>query len=470
MTYLDIFEAARAAVELDSSTAKDGISDEMAPEQYPRSYLPWTADEEDCLAILLGTERHDIDTIAGVLGRRPDAIASRLDSLGERRRVVSAAPDLKPPDTLLQRLQARLGALGPTLRGQDAPSVERSVMLAVEEELRQLGLEPLRKQTYYLEDEDCLAYSDIAGLVDDQILVAMEVDRVNRTRSLERLVEASARGISCYWLRWGPAHNMPSRKGLHIPLGIIVLECVVDYSRRKRGTKGNLAQGQKRTPSTSVPVPQATPSAPPPPVGSMKAEQLRVNQSTRTQALVSSVASKVSYDGTPFRQRDDEDLLLCSLWFEETPEATQEQLRHLCLATARRIKPLARVLFDGICCHIEGRGHDHRCVFCRSFRRLADSSCQVAVLKSECPFEEDFGDLRPETGEEFLGKQLELKIIATGETITRTVDLKSDPTSHIVSFKTPIVQSLVRAGGLRAKPGTEIVVHGNPMYVLLNIE
>lgn len=91
-------------------------------------------------------------------------------------------------------------------------------------------------------------------------------------------------------------------------------------------------------------------------------------------------------------------------------------------------------------------------------------------MKSECPFEEDFGDLRPETGEEFLGKQLELKIIATGETITRTVDLKSDPTSHIVSFKTPIVQSLVRAGGLRAKPGTEIVVHGNPMYVLLNIE
>lgn len=176
-----------------------------------------------------------------------------------------------------------------------------------------------------------------------------------------------------------------------------------------------------------------------------------------------------TYDGTSQRQFDDGDSFVCGLWFEEKPEKTRAAMRYDFARVARRIRPLAKIDFDGVYCRIEGRGHDRRCSFCRYLRKALGSSHQVEVLKSECPFEENYGDLRPEKGEEFVGKCLRLHCIDSGETVVKTVGRKPDPTIGVISFKSPIVQSLVKAGGLRAKPGCVVVIRGEPMYRLLSM-
>jgi uncharacterized protein (DUF433 family) len=82
LTYLDIFGAAREALELARSQG-DGYPGRLARirEQYPRAYEPWAADEESRL-LDMSQEGRTPEEIARELGRQPSAIRSRLVRLG----------------------------------------------------------------------------------------------------------------------------------------------------------------------------------------------------------------------------------------------------------------------------------------------------------------------------------------------------------------------------------------------------
>ncbi len=100
--------------------------------------------------------------------------------------------------------------------------------------------------------------------------------------------------------------------------------------------------------------------------------------------------------------------------------------------------------------------------------RVAEQATSADVLKLKCPFEEDFGDLRPRASEELLGVTVELEDLETGQSVSRTiVRERPDPAAGTVTLESPIGKGLARAGGLAATPGTVITVHGRPMYRLV---
>lgn len=174
------------------------------------------------------------------------------------------------------------------------------------------------------------------------------------------------------------------------------------------------------------------------------------------------------FDGIPERQYDDGELIECDTWFEETSEEAQSQMRAILEHWARVKRPRARVAFDGVMMTVSGRGYDRRCDFCRTVRTVIKRTVGIDVLRSECPYEPDVGDLRPQPGEELIGLTVDLIEIESEQKVTRQIVRRGpDPAAGIITWESPIAKGLMKAGGLQAQEGAVIMVHGQPMYRLV---
>lgn len=100
LTYLDIFAAARQALEV-ASQAKDAYSRRTAAiqERHPRAYASWSSDEDQQLREL-AEAGHDVDEISGQLQRQPAAIRSRMQRL--RLRTGAATPKNRPLHNVME--------------------------------------------------------------------------------------------------------------------------------------------------------------------------------------------------------------------------------------------------------------------------------------------------------------------------------------------------------------------------------
>ncbi len=180
------------------------------------------------------------------------------------------------------------------------------------------------------------------------------------------------------------------------------------------------------------------------------------------------VNSDLVFDGIPERQYDDGELIECDTWFEGTSGEVQSQMRAILEHWARVKRPRARVDFDGVMMTVSGRGYDRRCDFCRTVRTVIKRTVGIDVLRSECPYEPDVGDLRPRPGEELIGLTVGLIEIESGQKVTRQIVRRGpDPAAGIITWESPIAKGLMKAGGLQAQEGAVIMVHGQPMYRLV---
>lgn len=90
LTYLDIFSAARDALDIIGASSKEAAVNDTPKaggktlDEYqkadPRAYEKWTEEEEDALLELMKIG-HTIRSTADLLQRKPSAIRSRLDKL-----------------------------------------------------------------------------------------------------------------------------------------------------------------------------------------------------------------------------------------------------------------------------------------------------------------------------------------------------------------------------------------------------
>jgi len=82
LTYLDIFAAAREALEV-AGQADNGYASRLAAiqERHPRAYAPWSGDEDLQLRQLVEAGQ-SVDEISARLQRQPGAIRSRVQKLG----------------------------------------------------------------------------------------------------------------------------------------------------------------------------------------------------------------------------------------------------------------------------------------------------------------------------------------------------------------------------------------------------
>ncbi len=80
ITYLDIFNAAKEALNLNGETSSHVNRLQEIKEAYPRAYEKWS-DKEDEQLRTMHTERRAINEIAAILERQPSAIHSRLEKL-----------------------------------------------------------------------------------------------------------------------------------------------------------------------------------------------------------------------------------------------------------------------------------------------------------------------------------------------------------------------------------------------------
>lgn len=78
LTYRDIFDAAREALEATGEVLSD-YQERMAEvrRDHPRAYEPWT-DEEDATLVRLSQAGRTVDEIAAQLQRQPSAVRSRM--------------------------------------------------------------------------------------------------------------------------------------------------------------------------------------------------------------------------------------------------------------------------------------------------------------------------------------------------------------------------------------------------------
>lgn len=81
LTYLDIFSAAREALDLAQSTG-EAYEDRLATirRTHPRAFEPWSHDEDSRLTSMIAAGE-GVKGIARCLGRRPSAISSRVRKL-----------------------------------------------------------------------------------------------------------------------------------------------------------------------------------------------------------------------------------------------------------------------------------------------------------------------------------------------------------------------------------------------------
>lgn len=94
LTYLDIFAAAREALEV-TGQADNAHATRLAAiqQRHPRAYAPWSSDEDLQLRQLV-EGRNSVDEIGTRLQRQPSAIRSRVQRLGLQRQ--AAAPTKRP--------------------------------------------------------------------------------------------------------------------------------------------------------------------------------------------------------------------------------------------------------------------------------------------------------------------------------------------------------------------------------------
>ena len=82
LTYLDIFAAARSALEItEKRTSTYAERLKKIRQVYPRAYDKWTDEEEEALKSLVSTGQNT-EEIAEALQRQPGAITSRINKLG----------------------------------------------------------------------------------------------------------------------------------------------------------------------------------------------------------------------------------------------------------------------------------------------------------------------------------------------------------------------------------------------------
>lgn len=82
LTYLDIFDAAREALELQMETSNDYADRVLAiRKDHPRAYEQWS-DEEDTQLTHLVRAGKSVDEIAAIHQRQPSAIRNRMTRLG----------------------------------------------------------------------------------------------------------------------------------------------------------------------------------------------------------------------------------------------------------------------------------------------------------------------------------------------------------------------------------------------------
>lgn len=79
-TYMDIFAAAKEALELSNRKVSKDAGIQKIREQYPRAYEPWTQEEENQL-ITLYHEGRSTNEISEIMERQPGAIRSRIEKL-----------------------------------------------------------------------------------------------------------------------------------------------------------------------------------------------------------------------------------------------------------------------------------------------------------------------------------------------------------------------------------------------------
>ena len=81
-TYIDIFESAREALELENPSAESNQDRlERIKQSHPNAYEPWTASQEELLRSM-HKGGAPIHAIASALKRQPSAIESRIRKLG----------------------------------------------------------------------------------------------------------------------------------------------------------------------------------------------------------------------------------------------------------------------------------------------------------------------------------------------------------------------------------------------------
>jgi hypothetical protein len=81
LTYVDIFDAAREALEILSHNGGSVSTYADVRSKHPRAYQKWEPDEDARLAQLVQSGR-SVQAIADLLQRQPSAIRSRMDKLG----------------------------------------------------------------------------------------------------------------------------------------------------------------------------------------------------------------------------------------------------------------------------------------------------------------------------------------------------------------------------------------------------
>ena len=81
LTYVDIFDAAREALELLGRNGGSASAHVDVRAKHPRAYQKWASDEDARLAQLVQSGR-SVQEIADLLQRQPSAIRSRMNKLG----------------------------------------------------------------------------------------------------------------------------------------------------------------------------------------------------------------------------------------------------------------------------------------------------------------------------------------------------------------------------------------------------